>query len=288
VNDGSTDQTADLAQALARTDPRIRVLNQQNLGPARLNETYNAALALANGTLIAVLEGDDWWPEHKLELQVALHTEDVVFSYGAFTLDTPTGQKPGTRPPFQGKVPSSAFLKALLLGRSEMLAVTQMISRNALNAIGGFRQAGSPGAVDMATLLALAQLGGTVEYSPETLGYWRQHAGQATQVRGMNLVEHNLQLALQTLAALPDAHRQLLSLTDDDIRRARRPQLADAALGAMRSALMQRERQPAATFARKVWRYGGTKRKIQATVGMLCATLRTDLEFVFRTLDPAS
>ena len=69
VDDGSTDRTGDLVAAAAAADPRIRHVRQPNKGLARLGETYNEALRLARGDLVAILEGDDFWPPHRLAVQ---------------------------------------------------------------------------------------------------------------------------------------------------------------------------------------------------------------------------
>ena len=252
VNDGSTDQTAQLVRELAEHDPRITLIDQPNVGPLRLDQTYNTALARARGELIAVLEGDDFWPPDKLSLQVPLHTPDVIMSYGHFELDTPTEHRPGPKPTFEGALDSGAFLREVVLGRSQMLAVTQIISAWALKAIGGFLQDGSPGAVDMATLLALAGLDGEVVYSPSLLGYWRQHPGQSTQVRGLKLVEYNLQLSLKALNGLTPDGRTRLNVTEAQVVAARQAQLADAYLGAMRHCLIKRNRSEARTCAAKL------------------------------------
>ena len=179
-----------------------------------------------------------------------------------------------------------AFLREVVLGRSQMLAVTQIISAWALKAIGGFLQDGSPGAVDMATLLALARLEGQVVYSPALLGYWRQHPGQSTQVRGLKLVEHNLLLSLKTLDSLPETQRNRLNVTEAQVVTARRAQLADACLGAMRHCLIERNRSEARTCAAKLWRAGGPRRKLQAALGQLGALGSFDLEPVFKYFDP--
>lgn len=58
VNDGSTDNTLALAQALAVEDCRLTILNQENAGPsaARL---YGAQRASSKAEFIAFLDGDD-------------------------------------------------------------------------------------------------------------------------------------------------------------------------------------------------------------------------------------
>lgn len=68
VDDGSTDDTADIVRQAAKDDPRIRLIEQENAGVAAAR---NAAIAAARGTYIAPLDADDLWYRDKLAAQVA-------------------------------------------------------------------------------------------------------------------------------------------------------------------------------------------------------------------------
>ena len=59
-------------------DDRIKYIKQENVGIWRLSETYNKALDMSNGDLIAILEGDDYWPNFKLEEQVKIFEKNNV------------------------------------------------------------------------------------------------------------------------------------------------------------------------------------------------------------------
>ena len=67
IDDGSTDGSADLVERLARTEPRIRLIRQQNQG---FSQAVNRGLAEARGALIAFLDHDDLWLPEKLQRQV--------------------------------------------------------------------------------------------------------------------------------------------------------------------------------------------------------------------------
>ena len=56
VNDGSTDESADICSAAAREDPRICYVYQENAG---VSAARNRALAKASGDYIAFLDADD-------------------------------------------------------------------------------------------------------------------------------------------------------------------------------------------------------------------------------------
>ena len=67
IDDGSTDRTAEIVQALADADPRIRLVRQANRGTAAAR---NRAIAEARGEFIAPVDADDLWHPTKLERQV--------------------------------------------------------------------------------------------------------------------------------------------------------------------------------------------------------------------------
>ena len=67
LDDGSTDGTADVVAAAARTDGRIRCVSAPNLGMAAAR---NAAAAEATGDALAPCDADDLWHPEKLERQV--------------------------------------------------------------------------------------------------------------------------------------------------------------------------------------------------------------------------
>lgn len=80
VDDGSTDGTA---QHPALQDPRIRILQQANAGPAAAR---NLGLAQARGDLIAFIDADDLWLPGKLTAQVSYLQAhpDISIVFGGF------------------------------------------------------------------------------------------------------------------------------------------------------------------------------------------------------------
>lgn len=68
VNDGSTDNTAQVLSLFASQDSRIRILeNSQNMGQSY---SKNRGIAVARGDYIAMMDADDWCDTHRLALQV--------------------------------------------------------------------------------------------------------------------------------------------------------------------------------------------------------------------------
>ncbi|MBB5375942.1 glycosyltransferase involved in cell wall biosynthesis [Deinococcus metalli] len=81
VNDGSTDDTAELLGAWQRRDMRVRAVHQPNRG---LPAARNAGLNVARGEYVAFLDADDVIHPEKLERQLAYLTAhpaaDLVYS----------------------------------------------------------------------------------------------------------------------------------------------------------------------------------------------------------------
>lgn len=81
VDDGSTDATAAIVTALAATDPRLRLIRQDNLGVAAAR---NRGIAAASGEFLAPLDADDLWAPGKIAAQVTRLTEtgsDTALAY---------------------------------------------------------------------------------------------------------------------------------------------------------------------------------------------------------------
>jgi len=70
LEDGSADNTKEVASRLAVSDSRIKVINSPlNRGVVRIR---NIGIRLAKGDWIAFCDADDWWVPQKLEWQMAL------------------------------------------------------------------------------------------------------------------------------------------------------------------------------------------------------------------------
>jgi len=81
VDDGSSDDSVAAAQRWAAQDERFRVFqNEENLGTYG---TEQRALELSKGSLIAVMNSDDWWDPDKLARHVSQleRHADAAFSY---------------------------------------------------------------------------------------------------------------------------------------------------------------------------------------------------------------
>lgn len=81
VNDGSTDQTAQLVTSFAQNHPRlaIELINQTNGG---LSHARNIGITHGKSTFVALLDADDLWLADKLRLQSELFQESSDPSLG--------------------------------------------------------------------------------------------------------------------------------------------------------------------------------------------------------------
>jgi len=79
VDDGSTDNTAEVVQSL---EPKCVYIRQENQGPP---VARNTGLKHATGDIIALLDADDLWPKNKLDLQLPILLEnpdvEIVLGY---------------------------------------------------------------------------------------------------------------------------------------------------------------------------------------------------------------
>jgi len=132
VDDGSTDETASLVQAIK--DPRLRYLHQQNQGPS---VARNNGIRVATGEWIAFLDSDDYWLPTKLAAQLdrARQMPDAGLIYcGASYLD-PAGNLIDDMPALvEGHVLPELLLNNCVSGGTSSAA----LRRDLLDAIGPF------------------------------------------------------------------------------------------------------------------------------------------------------
>jgi glycosyltransferase involved in cell wall biosynthesis len=181
IDDGSTDGTQDIIQRYQ--DSRIIFIEKNHRGIDHLGENYNHALQISKGELILILEGDDYIPSQRLEVQKSVFkNEQVVLSHGkyAYVFDDRVVVYPN---PFKIEElrnrPVGSALKIFLQGFNPIGSQSVMIRKSALLDIGGFTQPKYLPLVDYPTWMKLA-LRGTFEYIPEVLGFWRRHPQSVT------------------------------------------------------------------------------------------------------------
>lgn len=92
IDDCSRDHTAKLVEAIAGSDPRVKLLrNEKNLGAAG---SRNRGLDIFRGRYVALLDSDDYWYPRMLEKMIARAEEtgaDII--YCAYELVDEQGKK---------------------------------------------------------------------------------------------------------------------------------------------------------------------------------------------------
>lgn len=198
IDDHSTDETAAIVERYTKSDRRVRLfVHSENYGIHRLGHTYNEGLTMTGGELIVVLEGDDFWPPRRLELQVpSLDVPEVVLSHGLFEIVATRPDRPDVHIavpyPFRRDVrtntPLGSALKALLVGANPLRAQTVMVRRKVIEMIGGFQQPSYWCLADYATWMRIAALG-KFAFVEEVLGYWRRHATSVTSTQKIEMLQ---------------------------------------------------------------------------------------------------
>ena len=288
VDDGSTDNTADIVSTFR--DPRIRLERQINQGPFQLGCTYNRALSFAKGELIAILEGDDFWPRDKLAtIADAFVDEDVVLAYGEAADVDAKGQQQRTKSHttrlrarlphfilFNSPIGSATRYMLLAEGRSLVSPSTVVIRRRVLEQIGGFQSVSDLPLTDYPTFIELSLIG-KFSYLPQTLGYRRRHQNSVTIRHARRIHE---KVSDFTIAFLDrHADKIALSLSErSDVRQNWRRAEDKLHFSEGRSLLLRRCWSEARDHFRVASMSKSVTVRLAASAGMLLSWLHMDME----------
>jgi glycosyltransferase involved in cell wall biosynthesis len=295
VNDGSQDETGEIAEEFAASDNRIRVFNRENVGVFRLNETYNHALSQARGRYTAILEGDDLWMPEKLELQVdALEknpeavlcwSRAMIVDNGQDQIRTTDSDLHQVPDPWRRNDPIGVALNGLYI--SNFVPAASILTRtDVLRKVGGFQQRDGLPLVDYPTLLALVTRG-TFVFVDKVLAKWRWHPNQVTRLFHTDIIERVRDTALDHFDSLPTEIRPVVEVTRRQIERQYESAVHRAYVQSGRYKLVQREYAAARhDFTDALW-FPGLGRpalRLQALAGIGSSVFRTDLEWIARLL----
>ena len=279
VDDGSSDGTA--AIVASYDDPRIRLVRREHLGIMHLADAYNIALDMARAPFVAVLEGDDLWPADKIERQVPMFdAPDIVLAWGLAYATDEDGVVLRISPARRrlrrlGDRSPGAYVRGLL-EENVIPAGTVMVRRDALRAIGGFRQPPGIPTTDYSTWLALCQVG-RFALALEPLGYHRRHDASVT-ARMQPELNTAVDWGAQYIAGLRPDQRARLGISDAELTAmiARRRARLDYEAG--RVALSARRPRAARSCFRRALRSGSTSIRLKAIVGAGASLTGLDLD----------
>lgn len=186
VDDGSRDQTATIVANVSATDPRVRLLRQQNSGVA---EARNHALTRAKGAWTAPLDADDLWHTEKLSRQLNKLRDDseagVCYCWSV-DIDERSHvvERRLTVPRFEGWVYRDLLVDNFLGNSSSPL-----IRTDCLQAIGGWdtslRRADAQGCEDWDIYLKLAARTRFILEPGFLVGYRQTAAAMSRDIRQM-------------------------------------------------------------------------------------------------------
>lgn len=175
VDDGSTDGSGEVLDALAAKDDRLRVVHQPNGG---IVSALNAALALARGRYIARMDGDDLARADRLELQrrfLEAHPDHVAVGSLYRIIDSEGAHVHSQRPSDQSRQTDLMIFPPFV---KTVPHPTLMVRTEAIRALGGYRSF-FPHAEDHDLFLRLAPLG-KIAVLPELLLDYRVHASASS------------------------------------------------------------------------------------------------------------
>jgi glycosyltransferase involved in cell wall biosynthesis len=179
VDDGSSDRTPNIVRDLQAGDDRIKYFRQANAGQAAAR---NKAMAMSSGELIAFIDQDDLWLDHKLEAQVKALKEsnaDIVFSNG-YIFGPEVADLNMYFPIVHGKF-SGAEMFRLLFNENQIPMPSAVVRTEALQSIAVLEEhLRYQNADDYDLWLRLAAAGRTFVGMPDKLIRYRIHSSQAS------------------------------------------------------------------------------------------------------------
>jgi glycosyltransferase involved in cell wall biosynthesis len=184
VDDGSTDNSVEIAMAIRDQDDRLRMFTQENQGPG---PARNHGLKEARGEFVAFLDADDYWDDTCIsKLHDALVDTDADLAYCGWQNIGKHGKagEPFVPPDYAG-----VDQVELLLGGCRWAIHAALTRKAAIDSVGGFREKWTS-CMDYDLWLRMASKNKIVRV-PEVLAYYVHHEGeQITKNRLRGAVNH--------------------------------------------------------------------------------------------------
>ena len=180
VDDGSTDDTREVVQALASADARVRYVQRENGGQAAAR---NTGLGEARGRLVAFLDADDLWLPGKLEAQIAVMEQtgvDLVYTDGYFFSEDGVVSEEERFNILPGEARGVEMFRTLFTS-NRIGTLSVLVKREALDAVGLFDEGRAyQNSEDYDLWLRLAKGGASFYGMTEKLMRYRRHAASTT------------------------------------------------------------------------------------------------------------
>jgi glycosyltransferase involved in cell wall biosynthesis len=220
IDDGSTDSTPDVVEAIAAEDRRVRLSRQRNQGVAAAR---NAGIAQARGELVSFLDNDDLWLPRYLELMhEALEASPRAgFAYtDGWTLDDETRRiyvestMSGSDPPEAPPDEPVELLRSLL--RINYVLSSATVRRTVLDEVGVF-DPGLSGVDEYDLWLRIADGGRLAARVPGRLVIQRERSD--SQSKDEVLMARGLERVLERYADDPNRPPEIRQEADQQLRR---------------------------------------------------------------------
>lgn len=170
VDDGSVDGTGEAVRAIARNEPRVRLLSTANMGVVAAR---NAGIEAAGGDLLLFLDADDWIdPDHLAKLTAARDRSGADVAYSGYVRVAANGSRLAA-----GYAPRLEQAPFEVLARHSAVAIhCVLLPRRLARAVGGFDPALRT-CEDWDLWQRVARTGATFVGVPEPLAFYRMKAG---------------------------------------------------------------------------------------------------------------
>ncbi|HEU4449880.1 MAG TPA: glycosyltransferase [Gaiellaceae bacterium] len=179
VDDGSSDGSAEIAEAHARDDGRFRVVRQASEG---LVAALERGRAEARGRLLARLDGDDVALPGRLAAQVEALEEEGLTACGGRVESFPRAAVRDGRRRYErwlnGLVTPELAARDVFV-ECPLAHPALLVRRDAVEAVGGYRDAGWPEDYDL--VLRLWAAGARFRNVEAVVLRWREHAGRRSR-----------------------------------------------------------------------------------------------------------
>lgn len=205
IDDGSTDTSLTILQALTAADSRLKVYHQENIG---ITATLNRAVQQASGKYIARMDADDISLPHRFKAQVEyLNANPEIVAVGGKVLmidddDLPISDSPTA-------LEHEAIDQENMLGRTSINHPAVMMRATAIKQLGGYNPAYRFGQ-DLDLWLRLAELGRLANLDSRVLLYrlHPQSAGVSKRAIQVDCIKRAIRAAVER-RGLDSAHEEL-------------------------------------------------------------------------------
>jgi glycosyltransferase involved in cell wall biosynthesis len=199
VDDGSSDQSADILREAAATDPRVRIQGTGGLGIAA---ALNLALGGARGAVVARMDADDVAHPDRLAIQAnAVERSPGIWGCRVRLIPDPEGGSEGMERyvSWQNELLDHERIVGDLFVESPLCHPSVMMPRDLLVALGGYRDFDGPEDYDL--WLRAHSRGVGFGKVPDVLLSWRDTKGRMSRKDPRYAAERFLSLKLDALDA---------------------------------------------------------------------------------------